>query len=455
MNSFKISKMLFILFVALVFTVSGCQEKENLNVESVKDSQTIIEPTHEIHPWENERYHYEYLEGKVNEANQYLKENSLNFEDLKQIHDLVNVLFGEYRDALTFHFDERTPDLMDPTLFDSKYSMYDLYQALILDYQNIEDGKENPYIRILTRNIGERHGYLFVPIRVYRTRNPKIWDYVVLALKKNKTSKYGFVYCMSTQYLQMTVDRNPNSPWFASLNDEDNFSESSWLVFFDDEDFQMFDYYLGNTKICPNDSLRCGLGYSKAGYVQKYDRQAAAGYSYDHAYNYNNQYYSWKSSQQDCANFASQCLAAGGLPQDEYWQYYDRGFTSGTSAWRGAQNLLNYLINKNGKYPYTRAEKVRSQYVSDTYYQKTGSWCSLRWGDLIFITQSGKMNFNNPVTDHVYVITHSFNDVSPYYNGTPRWTVSAHTSDVQDNDIINEMGKRFLENSTIGVHILY
>lgn len=38
---------------------------------------------------------------------------------------------------------------------------------------------------------------------------------------------------------------------------------------------------------------------------------------------YNPDYYFWKDANNtDCANFASQCLAAGGLLQDDTWKYF-------------------------------------------------------------------------------------------------------------------------------------
>ena len=55
----------------------------------------------------------------------------------------------------------------------------------------------------------------------------------------------------------------------------------------------------------------------------KYNRQAAASYAYTYALSYNPDYYFWKDANNtDCANFASQCLAAGGLPQDPTWKYF-------------------------------------------------------------------------------------------------------------------------------------
>ena len=53
----------------------------------------------------------------------------------------------------------------------------------------------------------------------------------------------------------------------------------------------------------------------------------------------------------DCANFVSQCLAAGGLSQNSNWKYDGR--KNSTASWYGANSLKNYL-----KYTYGATQLV-------------------------------------------------------------------------------------------------
>ena len=85
-------------------------------------------------------------------------------------------------------------------------------------------------------------------------------------------------------------------------------------------------------------ALLCVLAvFSPEAEAAGYDPQAAVNYAHQYALNYNPAYSSWKGRGGDCANFASQCLTAGGLSQDGTWQPY-------TGAWLGANNLRLYLI---------------------------------------------------------------------------------------------------------------
>lgn len=81
---------------------------------------------------------------------------------------------------------------------------------------------------------------------------------------------------------------------------------------------------------------------------QRFDRSKAAAYALRYAgvrslpgggkYNRSYQVYSYVGG--DCANFASQVLLAGGLPQDYGWGY-SRG---GSVSWTCSQDLLWYLL---------------------------------------------------------------------------------------------------------------
>lgn len=81
--------------------------------------------------------------------------------------------------------------------------------------------------------------------------------------------------------------------------------------------------------------------------TDRYDRERAADYALRHSgvrsmpgggkYNRDYDVYSYVGG--DCANFVSQVLAAGGLPQDWGWGYY-----GGSPSWTCSQDLVWYLL---------------------------------------------------------------------------------------------------------------
>jgi len=97
----------------------------------------------------------------------------------------------------------------------------------------------------------------------------------------------------------------------------------------------------------PGPSARVPDGSDSSAPPQQFDRQKAVEYAVRHSgvrslpgggkYNRNYQVYSYVGG--DCANFVSQVLAAGGLPQGYGWAY-SRG---GTSSWTCSQDLVWHL----------------------------------------------------------------------------------------------------------------
>ncbi len=84
---------------------------------------------------------------------------------------------------------------------------------------------------------------------------------------------------------------------------------------------------------------------------------AVSAYTYNgrEARRYANQYAlspnpDYREFDGDCANFVSQCLYAGGIPQDKTW-FYKVGIIAGlgySEAWGTANGLKNYLKNNLG-----------------------------------------------------------------------------------------------------------
>jgi uncharacterized protein YraI len=86
------------------------------------------------------------------------------------------------------------------------------------------------------------------------------------------------------------------------------------------------------------------LGGSSGGGTSQitYNRTAAANYAESYAINYNpsyTDYGTYGNNNSDCANFASQCLYAGGMYKSNAW----RPSPSHTESWTGTISQKNYL----------------------------------------------------------------------------------------------------------------
>lgn len=446
--------LLIVVSLGLVTFLTGCERElvDGIPQSEVKPLEQIKE-TGDMLPWEKARYDYSYLEDKLGEANQYLTKNKLTLADLKQLHDVGNLLFGEYRTALARNWETRTPDfmnnLMDDALFDSKYAKREIYSLISYDYSDLKEVENAPNVRILTEHIGERGAYIFVTVKVYA---PHLLDgiggYTILQLKKTPESKYGWKVYYDDQEIPGLTDRGKIGPWTTEINEQDDFSEKAWLkdqgVVTDEE----WETRFTRSRVVSFRSLDHMM--TRSNQSSKYNRQAAASYAYQYALSYNPDYYFWKDANNtDCANFASQCLAAGGLSQDATWKYFYNKkdpYSSGTSAWRGAKQLYDYLL-KDPK----RATKVPIEYMIDAYKNKPGAWCVLRWGDLVFLNRNKSGSLK-----HAMIITHSYNDLSNHYKGTPRYTLSAHTNDRRDVDIAGlDFDFDYLKSRGLGVKIEY
>jgi putative cell wall-binding protein len=78
-----------------------------------------------------------------------------------------------------------------------------------------------------------------------------------------------------------------------------------------------------------------------------YLKEKAIEYSDKYALSYNPAYANYNgASGGDCANFVSQCLAAGGLPMDKDWFWYSK--TNASNSFIGATSLNTYLL-RHGK----------------------------------------------------------------------------------------------------------
>lgn len=449
-KTIKMTMLTIVSLMSIAFFSACDKEMMNEPLEVQSEITEVSKGTGELLAWERARTDYSYLEDKVGEANQYLTHNKLSLEDLKQLHEIGNLIFGEYRTTLAKNWGTRTAEsienIMDKELFHSEYARRDFYSTLSLSYLKNKDIENAPNIRILTNHIGERGNYIFITARVYAPIADRDWKYIILQLKRSGQSKYGWLIYYHDMEVPGLTDRGTSGPWTVEINENDDFSSEAWLNAQEVVNDEEWESRFTREKTPTQSSINI-IPLSSTRRTPKYNRQAAASYAYRHAKNYNSNYFSWKPWGVDCANFASQCLVAGGLPQNEEWKYFYNAkdkMSSGTPAWRGARELYNYLLADAA-----RATKVPIQYLIDTYQGKAGAWCALRWGDLIFVNRN-----KSGSKKHAIVISHGYQDTNSHYNGTPKYKISAHTTDWEDEDF-EIVDIEYYRKNAVGVKIEY
>ncbi len=92
---------------------------------------------------------------------------------------------------------------------------------------------------------------------------------------------------------------------------------------------------------------------SSTKFYANYNMEAAIAYANKYALSYNSAYYNFASYGGDCANFVSQCLYAGGMPQTVGSIYGTNGWfyvnaSNRSATWTGAGHLRNWLANNYG-----------------------------------------------------------------------------------------------------------
>lgn len=132
-----------------------------------------------------------------------------------------------------------------------------------------------------------------------------------------------------------------------------------------------------------------------------------------HTANYNESVYG-TSSGNDCCNYVSQCLAAGGLQMNSTWSHPKDGTTNCTSAWQSVNSFTTYW----GK-TYTQAASSAGVIPGNPVYYFSSS------GNHIAICV-GYNTAGNPIInghtrdvyhqkmDSIYTYTMKFNTVSPF-----------------------------------------
>lgn len=157
-----------------------------------------------------------------------------------------------------------------------------------------------------------------------------------------------------------------------------------------------------------------------------YNRHSAVNYALKHAYSPNPDYKYFPNA--DCANFVSQCLHAGGWPeQGKYccgssssW-YYDWGWRPGYSnTWAVANDFGRFVSIYSGRgYAYSLAHKPWHQYF--------------KIGDIVQIDKD-----KNGKWDHTMIVTEiTNNDMYMTYHST-------NTKNKSLTQIMSETDARFM-----------
>ena len=120
----------------------------------------------------------------------------------------------------------------------------------------------------------------------------------------------------------------------------------------------------------------------------RYDRRAAAGYADTWALKVNPEY--WWSPDNDCANFVSQCLAAGGLRPtfDDGREWRPNGTEFPTVAWVNCGAQKRALSARSARH---------SRYIVSATRRQPARWSA---GDIVYL---GNVVDGRPEWQHVII----------------------------------------------------
>ena len=98
-----------------------------------------------------------------------------------------------------------------------------------------------------------------------------------------------------------------------------------------------------------------------------YDRKKAVDYARKWALKRNPKYFNFSGLGGDCANFASQCLYAGGgvMNYKPLFGWYYNSASDRTPSWSGVQYLYNFLTGNDGPGPYASEIGLKDLHPGD------------------------------------------------------------------------------------------
>lgn len=100
---------------------------------------------------------------------------------------------------------------------------------------------------------------------------------------------------------------------------------------------------------------------------QSYDRQKAVAYARKYALKHNPRYYSFSGVGGDCANFASQCIFAGGgvMNHKPLYGWYYNNAKDRTPSWSGVKYLYNFLVGNSEAGPFATEAALEDMQPGD------------------------------------------------------------------------------------------
>ena len=141
---------------------------------------------------------------------------------------------------------------------------------------------------------------------------------------------------------------------------------------------------------------------AQAGLYYSYRKQAV-----DYALAYgNSRNPEYNSYDNNCANFVSQCLIAGGMQMDAEWWYVNRPVRPNRPAWGVADDLYKYLT---GTLNFSQVKIEKGADICDVANQ-------VQPGDAIFWSEPEEFYLPNQVANHTGIVT-KVEDGNIYYSG--------------------------------------
>jgi len=134
-----------------------------------------------------------------------------------------------------------------------------------------------------------------------------------------------------------------------------------------------------------------------------YNRSKAVAYADKWALSRNPQFYNFSGIGGDCANFASQCLYAGGgvMNFKPLYGWYYVSANDRTPSWSGVKYLYNFLVGNEGAGPYGEEAPLSWMEPGDLIQLAT---YLPDYHHTLVVAQTG----STPDLDNVLINTHSY-----------------------------------------------
>ena len=343
----------------------------------------------------NKAYHFQLVNGRILSINTY-EYYLLGYEIVGN--GSTYYLYNAHGDVI---------QLLNSNGEVTKTYNYDAYGNELTRDQN----DPNPF-----RYCGEYYdtetGFIYLRARYY---NPSVGRFISVDPAKDGLNWYA--YCGDNPVVYV-------DPWGLKLRD---LSPQATVMNYDD---------VGGAATTSPAKTSADAGKSVASTGTKYDRDAAINYAKEYAYGWNQNYMKmddWgfkaeyflmygKRSGNDCANFVSQCLEAGGIKQNDDWYY-------------------NRVINEPLSNSSFAVPEVNIPLFTDKNGNTTHRWCDYSFSSIWTGAKSQYEYFSN--IDNGYavdeIVIRSVNDIS----------FALENYNIQKGDLLYFENKKGIHHATI------